>query len=241
MKCFSVEEESVTKGLPVIPAPFPHVAIGKGGQDRNYTRINVSAKFAMSLILKPRRDERWCRNSRLEQGCSRMKAKGACSLDCPDRQIEKKSSDAEYASVIECCILKTINGGYLIVEPRRGDPRGLVHVKLPEGNLWHLSFFRESDTTCPSINGRDASLCNALLYDLSSGNANLIPVEGGAGTRILADGSLCNKSDREKSGTEFLLIMEPGSAFVAVREESSEPMQFAAYYDGQDVRTRSSG
>ncbi len=238
MKCFSVEEERVTKGLPIIPSPFPHIGIGReSGCD--YTRIGVSTKFAMSLVVKPRQYEIWCLNSRLEYGCPRAKLKAACSQACPDRKMQRQIREAEYANVLECCVSRTTHGDYLIVESRRGDPRGLVHVKLHGSNRWHLSFF-SSDAIFhrTSVLGKEAVHFGNSSFNFAAGFAYLSPAEYGKGILILADERLSGAAQKKEGAcNEYLVVMQPGSAFCAFQEELSKQVQVAAYYDGQDVQT----
>ncbi len=240
MKCFSVDEKSVTEGLSIIPSPFPHIGIGMKGPGRYSTRIGVSTKLATSLVVMPRQEETWCKHSRIESGCPRMKAKAGCSRDCSEREIQRKISYPSYAAVLECCVMRTANGGFLIVEPRRGDQRGLVHLKLHNGNIRHLSFFKmDAGLNNDLGTGHDAGHRNEPTFDFSHDMRHLIPVGSGKGVFILAEGGFGDvMPGKNECGKEFLLVMDPGSAVLAEKDYKSISM-VAAIFDGRNVHAGS--
>ena len=138
MKCFVLESGHVTRGLPVISAPFPHVGFGTGGP-RPYTKINISTKMANSLLIALSENRWQCEGNRQDRECPRKRAGAVCGHNCSERRLVKTGGSPEYNGLMECCIIVTANGDFLIVSPRGSDTRGLLHVKLGTEENWRLS------------------------------------------------------------------------------------------------------
>jgi hypothetical protein len=238
MRCFELEGDRVTKGIPIIPLPYPHIGLGAGGPGP-YTRIGISTRLASSLQTALREDGWQCRYNQLDHGCLRKKFRVSCDQACNDRQMIRKTRVAEYTSLLECCVTVTARGDFLIVSPRGGDSRGLLHVKLDTGRRWNLSFFRILDNRPfvprdyeidKSVQGRDVSIPSGYLGKFCS------PALLGESVKLLA--VECRESDissQQVSGSEYLIVMDPGTAFETVEADTMASAHMSAYYDRQDV------
>jgi hypothetical protein len=153
----------------------------------------------------------------------------------------RKTRAAEYTSLVECCVTVTASGDFFIVSPRGGDSRGLLHVKLSVGRKWKLSFFRITDDQpfAPRDNERGGSVqLRGLPITSKSLEKHYSPLLLGENVQLLA--VECLKSDissKQVSGYEYLIVMDPGTAFNAVEADKQAFPHLSAYYDGQDVYT----
>ena len=235
MRCFELEEARVTKGIPIIPVPYPHIGLGMGGPGP-YAKIGISTKLANSLLIALQEDGWQCRYNQLDHGCPRKKFRVNCDQACGDRQMIRKTHAAEYALLSECCVTMTARGDFFLVSPRGGDARGLLHVKLDTGRKWKLSFFRKRDNrsfafcddeSCESVQVRDFPIAPGSYYTpvISGGSVKLLAVE-------------CRESyisRQQVGGFEYLIVMDPGTAFDAVEADKPASVHMSAYYDGLDV------
>jgi len=240
MRCFELEEARVTKGIPIVSLPYPHIGLGMGGHG-SYTKIGISTKLANSLMISFREDRWQCRHDQLAHGCPRKKVRASCDQECNDRQMIRKTRAAEYTSLVECCVTVTARGDFFIVSPRGGDSRGLLHVKLSAGRKWKLSFFRITDDQpfAPRDNERGESVqLRGVSIISKSLEKHYSPLLLGENVKLLAIECLeSDISSQQVSGYEYLIVMDPGTAFNAVEADKQAFAHLSAYYDGQDVYT----
>ena len=243
MRCFEIEDARVTKGIPIIALPYPHIGVGVGSPGQ-YTKIGISTRLANSLQTAVRKDRWQCRYNQLDHGCPRKKFSASCDKNCASRQMIRTTHAAEYSSLSECCVTMTPGGNFLIVSPRGGDSRGLLHVKLGHVKKWQLSFFRIDDkqSFSPGDNEGKADIhCRGFsCFSVVSGSSSrdYSPVPLGESVKLLAAELRGSESTSQQAGgCEYLIVMDPGTAFDAVEDDAMASARMSAYYDGQNVHT----